>query len=1016
MKDDENVVSLRERRGELETLLGEVRRVRSRFNSGPELQITARTRPEIRSQIRGEIARWQAETSYKNLFEQVANTTPMAEQRIIGLGRYVNDSGDGPRDDFMARTGLQVERQDLLTVNPSQAQGIKDYIDTLRNLQAQIITTNIGNGDLSNLPAGHRQILETVNPQQQLAMGGMSYLAEKARGGFEPQGTDTIPAMLSKGEFVVNADATKNNLAILEQINRGGGRPLYKEDGGPISSSTAPIISPANSLFAASEGTAKDNLDKLPQEDRFLLMQTLSAVGKTHAEGTFKDTNARLSGLEKGLTGREASSANISDDRHVFAKLVADNANVGNNHAEKMSRSQVDLQKKFFLQLGGTQERFLDKFGTIFNVGSNRPSIAGGRASNNTSSKKLFGTGGVVQYYATGGEAAMFQPRGSDTIPAMLSPGEFIVNASSTRHNLDLLHKINRTRGPVYLANGGLVGGVAYYDNGGHVLAALGFDRTGDDIPDADLATWARENNRSNDVIQPAIPRPVDAHELLVGPPRRLGEQGAVEGVVPPLAVPGQPNAPAQLPAPVAPLVRRAGRPAGFGAEIPEEAFPERLPQPVPVAAAPEQPVAPGAVAPRRRATLAERPLHIGLGIAGAEGVFNAPTPDERRFLQDQAIIDNETRLQVASNPFGATANFVRGQEARQQFSVALGRLNARMREIRGPNNNWAPELIEPQRLREWHGLNAHLTQITQAGGVDEARSRFVGQATSRLSQQATIQNLQQRQNLANAQNPFAVFGQARPGIEGQRQSDIHVLEQRQAWNANVAQNDFDGKRFLEAQNHRLSNLPQVGQRQPGQPIGLNVATPRGFVDGGPVFGSGNTDNVHALLKPGEFVLRREATENIGVNNLRHMNQGGLIGDAKYLASGGLAQEQSGQTQQGGAASLGINPEVAQAFSKFADTAQMLNSGFNQFGGVAEQMVSAFSIFGDNASKLAEALHNFPGTINVQGHQTVELILNGAEVLASMRGDLQTLVEDNVKKVIRDRLGGILSDAAVQLE
>jgi hypothetical protein len=60
-----------------------------------------------------------------------------------------------------------------------------------------------------------------------------------------------------------------------------------------------------------------------------------------------------------------------------------------------------------------------------------------------------------AQFKANGGVA--FAPRGTDTVPAMLSPGEFVVNASATRANLSLLQSINSARGPLYRAAGGYI-------------------------------------------------------------------------------------------------------------------------------------------------------------------------------------------------------------------------------------------------------------------------------------------------------------------------------------------------------------------------------------------------------------------------------------------------------------------------------------------------------------------------------------------------------------------------------
>ena len=50
----------------------------------------------------------------------------------------------------------------------------------------------------------------------------------------DAKGTDTVPAMLTPGEFVVNKDATKKNRGVLEQINNGG-KTQKRSSGGPIS-------------------------------------------------------------------------------------------------------------------------------------------------------------------------------------------------------------------------------------------------------------------------------------------------------------------------------------------------------------------------------------------------------------------------------------------------------------------------------------------------------------------------------------------------------------------------------------------------------------------------------------------------------------------------------------------------------------------------------------------------------------------------------------------------------------
>ncbi|HEX4613386.1 MAG TPA: hypothetical protein VH092_34695 [Urbifossiella sp.] len=64
--------------------------------------------------------------------------------------------------------------------------------------------------------------------------------------------------------------------------------------------------------------------------------------------------------------------------------------------------------------------------------------------------------GGEVVTRANGG--SIFQSRGTDTVPAMLTPGEYVINAASARANSGLLHRINTAKGPVQ-----------YHDDGGWV-------------------------------------------------------------------------------------------------------------------------------------------------------------------------------------------------------------------------------------------------------------------------------------------------------------------------------------------------------------------------------------------------------------------------------------------------------------------------------------------------------------------------------------------------------------------
>ncbi len=69
-----------------------------------------------------------------------------------------------------------------------------------------------------------------LNTPQERSMGG---LIHRQFGGFIPRGTDTVPAMLSPGEFVVNAKSANRFASQLVAMNSGT-QPIYREKGGPV--------------------------------------------------------------------------------------------------------------------------------------------------------------------------------------------------------------------------------------------------------------------------------------------------------------------------------------------------------------------------------------------------------------------------------------------------------------------------------------------------------------------------------------------------------------------------------------------------------------------------------------------------------------------------------------------------------------------------------------------------------------------------------------------------------------
>ena len=85
-------------------------------------------------------------------------------------------------------------------------------------------------GTLGVRTSGAGYNVETTIPKK-FAMGGVVYRQRGSDGPeFAPMGTDTVPAMLTPGEYVINAKAAKNFGGLLEAINNGASPDAVIED------------------------------------------------------------------------------------------------------------------------------------------------------------------------------------------------------------------------------------------------------------------------------------------------------------------------------------------------------------------------------------------------------------------------------------------------------------------------------------------------------------------------------------------------------------------------------------------------------------------------------------------------------------------------------------------------------------------------------------------------------------------------------------------------------------------
>ncbi|MDQ7982171.1 phage tail length tape measure family protein [Paraburkholderia sp. SARCC-3016] len=105
-------------------------------------------------------------------------------------------------------------------------------------------------------------------------------------------------------------------------------------------------------------------------------------------------------------------------------------------------------------------------------------------------SSAFFSTGGPVGHYADGGSIVGPGTGTSDSIPAMLSNGEYVINAASTKKYRSLLESINSGR-TSHFASGGAVGAVSGASTPANHTTELSLNLQGGSLSPADLAAIA---------------------------------------------------------------------------------------------------------------------------------------------------------------------------------------------------------------------------------------------------------------------------------------------------------------------------------------------------------------------------------------------------------------------------------------------------------------------------------------------------------------------------------------------
>ena len=351
-------------------------------------------------------------------------------QEKLSQGNNVSDSLRLAKEQFNQQRGDELNAQQTKIQSDFKASGIEEKLNSLAQklagneisfdqfdrALASIKELQLGVGEglstaATNAEARIKVLNEAIN-----GLGGVQQIPNAeakpqvsafAVGGsvFAPRGTDTVPAMLTPGEFVVNRNATKNNLGTLNQINSGKTKYLASggiTDDGITASAASSLFEPLEQIKNAMLESIGRNIVK-PIASGSSFSSNKTETNSISASGSLETTNNRISQL-----------VNLSSESNNSLSTIA------------------------------------ERVSSLLSISSGSVQVSNYKPEENAQGLQ-FANGGSV-----------FSPRGTDTVPAMLTPGEFVVNRSATQQNLPLLQSINSGK-TSYLSGGGKVG---YYEDG----------------------------------------------------------------------------------------------------------------------------------------------------------------------------------------------------------------------------------------------------------------------------------------------------------------------------------------------------------------------------------------------------------------------------------------------------------------------------------------------------------------------------------------------------------------------
>ena len=429
-------------------------------------------------------------------------TIDAARQRIMALNFQVEASMGAAITGVAASQGRSVDLSKIPTLGQPvvNARGSSNMRELFKKSSTAELIDKVARG-LGVRTSGAGYNIETTRPKR-MANGGVVYRENGSDGPeFTPSGTDTVPAMLTPGEFVVKASSvTPETLPILKQINQGYIRgPETETVQVPrtrMSGSEVKTIDPSfkgNKPLYEIKGTSglyvgnvtdPAIVDRYPDlaKDGMITREMINKALEADVPGKQLPAEVMLAGIAARTTRYRSTTEQFLYELAEQGQITEADARMASNdihnHYEKVIKNKVNLSDKSNPFYGASNAVLKAKFGHNANlmnlweqfsssIGAHTAVAAPGARRSGTTARVLnlnAVDGSKVKISKLQGNESTTMVHGSTPVPLL----DRIGRAGITKSISKALPFIF-SRGRVKKANGGIVPNVKYLNRGGLV-------------------------------------------------------------------------------------------------------------------------------------------------------------------------------------------------------------------------------------------------------------------------------------------------------------------------------------------------------------------------------------------------------------------------------------------------------------------------------------------------------------------------------------------------------------------